>query len=238
MADPSKLSTGTLPELKQIVADFPCFQVARMLYLKNLAVLDDIRLEVELKKTAIHVPDRMKLFLLLEGERYASVPAKAEKKDDKFHLIEDFLLSTGNDTGTDKLEYESAPATDYASILLAGEKTPDPPQYNRTPYREPITSFTGNEGESKNAHAEKEAATGGNEAQNANDDFPEQEKTTPSDSTYFTETLAQIYIRQKRYGKALEIIKKLSLNYPGKNIYFADQIRFLEKLIIHTKNNK
>ena len=27
--------------------------------------------------------------------------------------------------------------------------------------------------------------------------------------------------------KALEIIKKLSLNYPKKNAYFADQIRFL-----------
>mgnify|MGYP006910457241 FL=1 len=35
--------------------------------------------------------------------------------------------------------------------------------------------------------------------------------------------------------KALEIIKKLSLNYP-KNAYFADQIRFLEKLIINAKS--
>ena len=51
----------------------------------------------------------------------------------------------------------------------------------------------------------------------------------------FTETLARIYIKQRRYPKALEIIKKLSLKYPKKNVYFADQIRFLEKLIINTK---
>ena len=50
------------------------------------------------------------------------------------------------------------------------------------------------------------------------------------DDGYFTETLAKIYIKQRRYGKALEIIRRLSLKYPKKNAYFADQIRFLEKL--------
>ena len=56
------------------------------------------------------------------------------------------------------------------------------------------------------------------------------------DDSCFTETLAKIYIKQRRYDKALEIIKKLSLNYPKKNAYFADQIRFLEKLIINAKS--
>lgn len=37
-----------------------------------------------------------------------------------------------------------------------------------------------------------------------------------SDDSCFTETLAKIYIKQHRYDKALEIIKKLSLNYPKK----------------------
>lgn len=56
------------------------------------------------------------------------------------------------------------------------------------------------------------------------------------DDSCFTETLAKIYIKQHRYDKALEIIEKLSLNYPKKNAYFADQIRFLEKLIINAKS--
>ena len=55
------------------------------------------------------------------------------------------------------------------------------------------------------------------------------------DDSYFTETLAHIYVKQKRYEKALQIIKNLNLKYPEKNVYFADQIRFLEKLIINTK---
>ena len=57
-----------------------------------------------------------------------------------------------------------------------------------------------------------------------------------SDENYFTETLAKIYVKQQRYDKALEIIKKLNLKYPKKNAYFADQIRFLEKLIINAKS--
>lgn len=227
-----------MPELRQVVSDFPFFHAARMLYLKNLAALNDIRLEVELKKMAIHVPDRMKLFFLLENERYASAPAKAEKKDDKFSMIEDFLSSTGNAAGRDKLEYELAPPIDYASELLADEAPPDSPQDARPTRRKLTDSPGGDDGKNGNMHADKEAATGESDVQNANDAVEAPDKTTPSDGTYFTETLAQIYVRQRRYEKALEIIRKLSLKYPEKNIYFADQIRFLEKLIIHTKNNK
>ena len=64
----------------------------------------------------------------------------------------------------------------------------------------------------------------------------EKSEEEPSEG-YFTETLARIYIKQGRYSKALEIIRRLSLQYPKKNAYFADQIRFLEKLIINNNNN-
>ena len=56
------------------------------------------------------------------------------------------------------------------------------------------------------------------------------------DDSYFTETLAKIYIKQQRYSKALEIIKKLSLKYPKKSAYFADQIREVEQMIINAKS--
>ena len=53
----------------------------------------------------------------------------------------------------------------------------------------------------------------------------------PLEDTYFTETLARIYLKQRRYDKALEIIRSLYLNFPNKSIYFADQIRYLEILV-------
>jgi hypothetical protein len=58
------------------------------------------------------------------------------------------------------------------------------------------------------------------------------EESEPLDDTYFTETLARIYLKQRRYDKALEIIRSLYLNFPNKSIYFADQIRYLEKLVL------
>ena len=56
------------------------------------------------------------------------------------------------------------------------------------------------------------------------------------DDSCFTETLAKIYIKQHRYDKALEIIKKLSLNYPKKMLTLQTKSDFLEKLIINAKS--
>lgn len=48
---------------------------------------------------------------------------------------------------------------------------------------------------------------------------------------FITETLANIYIQQKIYDKAISAFTKLSLKYPEKNSYFADRIKKIEKLI-------
>ena len=43
--------------------------------------------------------------------------------------------------------------------------------------------------------------------------------------------------KQKQYEKAINIFKRLNLKYPEKSVYFADQIRFLEKIIhLNSKN--
>ncbi|WP_069658713.1 hypothetical protein [Arcticibacter eurypsychrophilus] len=46
-----------------------------------------------------------------------------------------------------------------------------------------------------------------------------------------SETLAQIYVDQMLFDKAIETYKKLSLKYPDKSLYFASQIQHLEKKI-------
>ncbi|HLW08330.1 MAG TPA: hypothetical protein VKY45_12295 [Marinilabiliaceae bacterium] len=46
-----------------------------------------------------------------------------------------------------------------------------------------------------------------------------------------TETLANIYIKQKQFLKAIDVFHRLSLKYPEKSIYFARRIKELEDQI-------
>jgi len=45
-----------------------------------------------------------------------------------------------------------------------------------------------------------------------------------------TETLAKIYVTQKKFNKALKAYQILSLKYPKKSSFFADQINYIKKL--------
>ncbi len=45
-----------------------------------------------------------------------------------------------------------------------------------------------------------------------------------------TETLAKVYLEQKKYKKAIQAFKILSLKYPEKSGFFADRIRAIEKI--------
>ncbi len=51
------------------------------------------------------------------------------------------------------------------------------------------------------------------------------------DDGLFTETLANIYIKQGYYSKAIFFYQELSLKFPEKSIYFAGRIKEIEKRI-------
>ena len=58
------------------------------------------------------------------------------------------------------------------------------------------------------------------------------EESAAKDNSMLSESLAKMYILRGKYSKALEIIESINLNFPEKSIYFADQIRFLRKLVL------
>lgn len=55
-------------------------------------------------------------------------------------------------------------------------------------------------------------------------------ENTPEKSELMTETLARVYLEQKKYKKAIQAYKILSLKYPEKSGFFADQINAIKKL--------
>lgn len=60
---------------------------------------------------------------------------------------------------------------------------------------------------------------------------------TPPDGL-LSESLAKIYIKTHRYEQAYEILNGLSLRFPEKSRYFADQLRFLRKLILNQQRSR
>ena len=55
-------------------------------------------------------------------------------------------------------------------------------------------------------------------------------ETIASENELMTETLAKIYLKQQKYKKAIDAFRILSLKYPEKNAFFADQIKKIKKL--------
>ena len=227
----------TLFRLANLIEEYPYFQTAHLLHTLNLLYLKDTHFLLDLRKTAIYVPDRKQLFLRVENDFFDSnlietLEKKALPVDSPFEIIESFL-SVGDEKKESKnIQPESPPvSTDYASFFLSkktsGEKEEAPPFQ----HQDTIDKFL-----EKNANSPLKIRL--NPAEESPEELPEPAFESPPGESFFTETLAKIYIKQKKYNRALEIFRKLSLNYPEKSRYFADQIRFLEKLIIYTNKIK
>ena len=226
ISNPEELNRDTLYELRLLVGRFPYFDAARLLMLKNLYLLHDIEFGKELRKAALYLKNRRVLFELMEGYGAPVAEQIVEEEptlDRTMTLIDAFLDTLPKDKFS--LEAEGAAAIDYASAYLKESEETIAEEIPKLRGQDLIDDFlsAGNEKISLQLRNENETQ------------FDEMQESLPSDSSFFTETLANIYIKQGKYDKALEIIRRLCLEYPNKNRYFADQIRFLEKLVKHTK---
>ncbi len=227
---PERMNRETLYDLRSLLALHPYFQTARLLLLQNLYILHDPSFDEELRKTAIYITDR------LSGQ-------KSDKKRDgvgnrTISLIDDFLETIPVDDSEKRNKRKPTPAdaaVDYVSYLMEVEA-----EESNVPVEEVMPQMKG-----QNLIDNFINNEGGNFTLQETPEYVpllEEELVDEADKTgdegYFTETLAKIYIKQGRYSKALEIIQRLNLNYPKKNGYFADQIRFLEKLILNESYGK
>ena len=235
---PELLDKNSLGRLQKLVADFPYFQPARLLYLRNLYQLHDAAFDKELRRAAFFLSDRKALFLLIEGMHYRLEPQKKHQPkavtsggeaDRTYSLISDFLANLPEEKPRRPKPVDAS--TDYMAYLLQNEELPDVmASVPRMQHQELIDDFIG-QGDKRIVLTQR------SDEEMQLPELPE-ENENAEEEDYFTETLAKIYIKQGRYTKAMEIIRRLSLKYPKKNRYFADQIRFLEKLIINNKNKK
>ena len=233
---PERLDRDTLYELRSMLALNPYFQTARLLMLQNLYLLHDAAFDEELRCAALYITDRKVIFNMVEAAHYqlrkqthaapsTTQPQKANESR-TVALIDTFLDSIPEDDEPREKKRRPTPADaaiDYVAYLLETEMDDEQEDAPQLKGHDLIDTFLQQEkGRIQLSELPEETPD-------------ESEQDDDTDEEYFTETLARIYIKQGRYQKALDIINRLSAKYPKKNAYFADQIRFLEKLIINSK---
>ncbi len=238
---PEQMDRDTLYELRSQLALHPYFQTIRLLMLQNLYLLHDPAFDEELRRAAVYITDRRKLFNLVEAAHYqirptanSNQPTVNDKKESRtMALIDTFLDSIpAEEPEEKKTKRRPTPkdaTVDYVAYLLESEDNEPNKDTPQMQGQDLIDHFL----------QEEQGRILLNELRDEDEptDTPAIEEE-PAEEEYFTETLARIYIKQGRYQKALEIIQRLSSNFPEKNAYFADQIRFLEKLIINSNKKQ
>ena len=227
--------------LNQTMSQYPYFTLPLLLYLKRGGNDPDNQL---LARLAIATPDRNTLATHLNRTAQAFArfyPPQIQQTPDTNTTIDRFLDNFGNSSEKEVEAIYNAifnPQPDYADLLAQQEQqtgTPDLTANNEQDQL--INNFIAENlqrQQQPNPMAEHVDEREAQEAAQTPVDQPQPEQ----DST-FSESLAKSYIATHKFEQALEIIENISANYPEKSIYFADQIRFLKKLIYvqQHKNN-
>ena len=223
-------------ELKTVVDEFPYFQTARALYLKGLQNQDSFKYNNELKTTAAHTTDRTVLFDFIVSNKF-----NTPKKEIHQQLIE-------------KIAEENKPKSSI-NIKSIAKKTSVEKVEKQLKVGKPI-SFTNDENYSFNQwlqlSTKKPIIREASEEKNSDENqeiiekfIQNNPKITPlskdksvsiaiaknkQDSSLMTETLAKVYLEQKKYENAIQACRILILKYPEKSGFFADQIKRIQIL--------
>ncbi len=253
---PELLDDRSLKELEIVLEEYPYFQTAHLLYIKNLLNQGSITFDRELKKTSVWVTDRRKLFYLLD-ERVLLPVDEEQKLEIKETLTSDIIdfssLSIATALAEEYIEEEQSEKEsmdELDSIILSGSATMgtffdvgdkvDLEDFKNT-FKNPNKKLN---------QPEKVEATSKNDFLIDNfirekprivpKEMSEQEVKDISEysiqenTELMTDTLAKIYIKQGLNEKAILTYEKLSLKYPEKKVYFAGQIEKIKQII----NNK
>ena len=211
--------------LKAVIEEFPYFQSARALYLKGLKNQDSFKYNNELKVTAAFTADRTILFNYV-----TSLEADLKNKEEILPQViakisQEKLREKETDTEEMHLQkplsFSTTESYSFNEWLQLAAKKPIV-RKNEMPVQEKllknnlIDTFIQNN--PKITPLEK--------GRNFTTPIPKNKQ----DDALMTETLASVYLAQKKYENAIQAYKILSLKYPEKSGFFADEIKRIQIL--------
>ena len=261
---PDTINEKQTEALHQVLEDFPYFQSARALRLKGIYNQNSFKYNYDLKVTAAHTTDRTVLFDFITSDTFTAIQKGYYDKKVlellDINVIDSEVVITGekpnpqNEANSSVIEsqVENTLASDVEEKLEIGKpldfSTNEKHSFqewlqlsriqpiirenqegtqiasiNKTQKLELIDKFI--ETNPKIPAVKKDAVT------NINFDLNKEDH-----SMLMTETLAKVYLEQKKYQKAIQAYEILILKYPEKITFFADRISDIK--ILQQNNNK
>ena len=251
LQNPESIETSKTQQLEEIVNEFPYFQSARALLLNGLNKTNSYKYNPTLKKTAAYTIDRKVLF------EFITSPFFINKVTTKIPLLEDIEIieakttkvahektTTPISSKTEEIKPETVKegkfqdAKQKASEVLEIGK---PIDFNSTEphsFNEWMQLISQKPIDRKEKKVDKfsiiDSFIETNPKikpvnRNAKNIDISPESATANDSL-MTETLAKVYLEQKKYENAIKAYHILSLKYPEKSGFFADRIKAIKIL--------
>ncbi|MDO4770760.1 hypothetical protein [Porphyromonas sp.] len=227
-----------LSDLIALSTRYPYSASLHTIILLGLYKTQDLRFASELQRRSLYIPDLAKLFFVLKGDDHAMLQPHAQSEEiqssNAFDIIDTFLSEHPDDSSSDVEQLFSPQENDSLSLsedyfTWIEDHVPTTQTTEKEDTMTLISNFL-----NKGKEAEQLKSLEQQPETPLSKQSPKQGVESPPEEELLTETLARIYIKQGKYDNALRIIKSLNLNNPKKSSYFAEQIDFLEKLILNS----
>ncbi len=219
LINPSKIDKLFMDKIEPVLEAYPYFQAARILHLKGLQNEKSFKFNDALKKTAAYTTNRSILF------DFIITPNKIfeEKVNETISDLHKTISVNNKNTLSETLNLGKP-------LVFDATETHSFNEWLQLKQIKPIERY--------DAKTEKTVDLIENFIKTNPKIKPLKiiEKTTIANESIqenlsiMTETLAKVYLEQKKYEKAIKAYTILILKYPEKSGFFADQIRAIKNL--------
>ncbi len=213
MDNPFEITTEGSKSINNLIEEYPYFQTARVISLRGIRKHSKEDYNSALKKAASYSSDRTLLFDYITHKKIFEESSKIKNNQSSNKSI---AQSTNDNINLESIEFNKNEIHSFLEWLKFStqNKEEDKVQQENLSVIDRFIELN------PKLSPIKDRKKNINIAQNS----------IKENKNLMTETLANIYVEQKKYDKAIQAFGILSLKYPEKSGYFADQIRSINNL--------